>query len=68
MERVCVYCGASRGRDPGLRRGGARDGARARRARPSSLVTGGGRVGLMGVVADAALEAGGRVIGVIRRR
>ena len=36
-------------------------------ARSIELVTGGGKVGLMGVVADAALESGGRVIGVIPR-
>lgn len=61
---VAVFCGASPGHDPrfaeaarGLGAGLARAGVR--------LVYGGGRVGLMGTVADAALEAGGRVIGVI---
>ena len=64
MERVCVYCGASRGRDPAYAEA-ARAMGRALAGRGIELVTGGGRVGLMGVVADAALEAGGRVIGMI---
>ena len=42
-----------------------RVGSAAGRGRDSGLVYGGGRVGLMGVVADAALAAGGRVVGVI---
>ena len=64
MERVCVYCGANRGRDPAYAEA-ARAMGRALADRGIELVTGGGRVGLMGVVADATLEAGGRVIGVI---
>jgi uncharacterized protein (TIGR00730 family) len=64
MKRVCVFCGSS----PGARAGYA-DAAtalgRALARRGIGLVTGGGRVGLMGVVADAALAAGGEVIGVI---
>ena len=64
MERICVYCGASRGRDPAYAEA-ARAMGRALAERGIELVTGGGRVGLMGVVADAALEAGGSVVGVI---
>ena len=64
MRSVCVFCGSSSGNDPDYvelaRRAGA---ALARRG--LTLVYGGGRVGLMGALADAALEAGGRVIGVI---
>ena len=64
MRRVCVYCGANRGRDPAYAEA-ARAMGRALAQRGIELVTGGGRVGLMGVVADAALEAGGSVVGVI---
>jgi len=64
IRRICVFCGASPGRD-------ARYVAAARAvgeelaARGIGIVYGGGRVGLMGAVADAALAAGGEVIGVI---
>ena len=64
LRRVCVYCGANRGRDPAYA-AAAQALGRALARRGIGLVTGGGRVGLMGVVADAALEAGGEVIGVI---
>ncbi len=66
MKRVCIYCGSS----PGSL---AEYSAAARRcgtvlaARNLTIVYGGGKVGLMGVVADAALAAGGEVIGVIPR-
>jgi len=66
MRRVCVFCGAAAGNDP--RYAAAADElGRSLAARSVELVTGGGKVGLMGVVADAALAAGGRVIGVIPR-
>jgi len=62
--RVCVFCGASTGR-----RGEYADAARALGAtcarRGLAVVYGGGRVGMMGAVADAALAAGGEVVGVI---
>ncbi len=65
--RLCVFCGASPGRDPAYA-----DLARAvgggLAQRDIGLVYGGGRVGLMGAVADAALGAGGEVIGVIPSR
>jgi uncharacterized protein (TIGR00730 family) len=64
LARVCVYCGANRGRNPAYA-AAAQAMGRALARRGIELVTGGGRVGLMGVVADAALEAGGRVTGVI---
>ncbi|GAC1571346.1 MAG: TIGR00730 family Rossman fold protein [Candidatus Elarobacter sp.] len=64
--RVCVYCGSSPGNDPRFA-----DAARAMGAALAhagiGLVYGGGRVGLMGAVADAALDAGGEVIGIIPR-
>jgi uncharacterized protein (TIGR00730 family) len=66
MRRVCVFCGASAGNDPRYAAAAA-DLGRALAARTIEAVTGGGKVGLMGVVADATLGAGGRVIGVIPR-
>ena len=64
LRRVCVYCGANRGRDDAYALAAQAMG-RALARRGIGLVTGGGRVGLMGVVADAALAAGGEVTGVI---
>ena len=64
MRRVCVFCGSSPGRDPRHAEAAAALGRRLA-ARGLGLVFGGGSVGLMGIVADAALEAGGRVTGVI---
>lgn len=64
MRRVCVFCGAN----PGARSEYA-EAARALAAllaeRKLGMVYGGGNVGLMGVLADAALDFGGKVIGVI---
>lgn len=66
MQTICVFCGARAGADPtyaeAARRFGAHLGATGR-----TLVYGGGQVGMMGILADAALAAGGRVIGVIPR-
>jgi uncharacterized protein (TIGR00730 family) len=66
MRTVCVYCGSSPGVNPAYV---AAAGAVGRLLASSgrTLVYGGGRVGMMGAVADAALAAGGRVIGVIPR-
>ncbi len=64
VTTVCVFCGSSTGRSPAYATVAAElGGAIARRG--MTLVYGGGNVGLMGVVADAALGAGGRVVGVI---
>lgn len=63
---VCVYCGAQSGNDPRFREAAEALG-RGLAARGATLVYGGGSVGLMGVVADAVLAAGGRAIGVIPR-
>jgi uncharacterized protein (TIGR00730 family) len=63
---VAVFCGASTGHDPVHARAAQLLGAEIARRR-WVLVFGGGRVGLMGIVADAALAAGGEVIGVIPR-
>jgi uncharacterized protein (TIGR00730 family) len=64
--RVCVYCGSSGGNDPRFAAVARAFGAALARA-GMGVVYGGGRVGLMGAVADAALEAGGEVIGIIPR-
>ncbi len=61
---VCVYCGSRHGVRPAYT-AAARALGTAIGARGWQLVYGGGKVGLMGEVADAALAAGGRVIGVI---
>jgi uncharacterized protein (TIGR00730 family) len=64
VRRVCVFCGASSGRLPAYAEAARAFGAAAA-ARGLGVVYGGGRVGLMGAVADAALAGGGEVIGVI---
>jgi uncharacterized protein (TIGR00730 family) len=66
MQAVCVFCGSSFGDKPIYRKTAERMG-RTLAERGLTLVYGGGNVGLMGVMADAALEAGGRVVGVIPR-
>lgn len=62
--RICVFCGSRSGARPEYATAAAALGRRLAE-RGHGLVTGGGRVGLMGVIANAALEAGGEVIGVI---
>jgi uncharacterized protein (TIGR00730 family) len=64
ISRVCVYCGSA-GAVGERYRAAARDLGRALAGRGIDIVFGGGRIGLMGLLADAALDAGGRVIGVI---
>lgn len=64
LGRLCVFCGSNPGRDPGYRRLAERLGQTLAR-RGIGVVYGGGRVGLMGALADATLAAGGEVIGVI---
>lgn len=64
FRRLCVYCGSNRGAAPGFASAASALG-RALALRGIGVVYGGGHVGLMGVLADAALEAGGEVIGVI---
>jgi uncharacterized protein (TIGR00730 family) len=64
LQRVCVFCGSSPGSDPAF--AVAAEGlGRALAAQGLGLVYGGASVGLMGRLADAALAAGGEVIGVI---
>jgi uncharacterized protein (TIGR00730 family) len=64
FRRVCVFCGSNIGTNPAYAQGAAELGREIVR-RGWGLVYGGGSVGLMGVVADAVLAAGGEVIGVI---
>lgn len=61
---VCIFCGARRGNDPVLVEQ-VQQLARDLAKQGITLVYGGGAVGLMGVAADAALAAGGKVVGVI---
>jgi uncharacterized protein (TIGR00730 family) len=64
MQRVCVFCGSSPGADPRYREAARALGALIAK-RGLGLVYGGASVGLMGAIADAVLEGGGHVIGVI---
>ncbi len=64
MKSICVYCGSSAGTDPKFLDEAVRCGTLIAQA-GLTLVYGGGKVGLMGAVADAALAAGGQVIGVM---
>jgi uncharacterized protein (TIGR00730 family) len=66
VERICVFCGASPGARSSYREVTA-DLARLLAADGIGVVYGGGGVGLMGALADAVIEAGGEVIGVIPR-
>ena len=64
MTRICVFCGSNAGSRPAYA-AAARELATELVAREIGLVFGGGCVGLMGLVADAVLAAGGHAIGVI---
>ena len=64
MKSICVFAGSSGAADPELA-GAARELGAALLARQLGLVYGGARVGLMGIVADAVLAGGGRVVGVM---
>ncbi|WP_150291107.1 TIGR00730 family Rossman fold protein [Sphingobium estronivorans] len=64
MKRLAVYCGSATPADPAYV-DAARHVGQVLARRGIGVVYGGGRLGLMGAVADAALEAGGEVIGVI---
>ena len=64
MKRLAVYCGSSMGRDPAFAETADSLGREMAR-RGIGLVYGGGRLGLMGVVADAVLAEGGEAFGVI---
>ncbi len=64
IKRICVYCGSNSGSRPAYAEAARELGALLAQ-RDLGLVYGGGRVGLMGILADAVLAAGGSVIGVI---
>jgi uncharacterized protein (TIGR00730 family) len=64
MQRVCVFCGSRKGGRAAFAEA-ARATGRALAARGLGLVYGGGGIGLMGELADAALAAGGEVVGII---
>jgi uncharacterized protein (TIGR00730 family) len=67
IRSLCVYCGSSNAVAEPYRRAASELGARLAQA-GVEVVFGGGRVGLMGLLADAALARGGRVTGIIPRR
>src|ERR1039458_6561890 len=64
MRRICVFCGSSQGSRPEYR-AATEEMAEELARRNIGLVYGGGNVGLMGVLADAVLRAGGEAVGVI---
>src|SRR5262249_45254525 len=64
MKQICIFCGSSAGTSP-LYEKAVRDCGLQLVSHGMGLVYGGGNVGLMGVLADAVLEGGGQVIGVI---
>ena len=64
IKRLAVYCGSAAGADPAFPEC-ARATAKAMVEHGVELVYGGGRLGLMGLVADSVLELGGKVYGVI---
>ena len=64
MKRICVYCGSSPGFGPAYVEAAKNLGTEITRS-GLQLVFGGAEVGLMGVVADAVIGAGGKAIGVI---
>ena len=67
IRRLCVYCGSSDAVDARYRQAAKELGGHLAAA-GMELVYGGGRVGLMGLLADAVLSARGKVIGIIPRR
>jgi uncharacterized protein (TIGR00730 family) len=64
LRSVCVFCGSSMGAQPAYQFAAQQFG-RLLAERGIALVYGGGRIGLMGAMADATLAVGGKVIGVI---
>ncbi|MEK7819808.1 MAG: TIGR00730 family Rossman fold protein, partial [Pseudomonadota bacterium] len=64
IRSVCVFCGSKMGDDPAWAKAAERLGVLLA-GQGIRLVYGGGRIGLMGVVADAVMRAGGAVTGVI---
>lgn len=67
IEKICVYCGANSGNNPAFIEAARKLGHMFAKEN-IELVYGGGKVGLMGAVADAVLEKGGRVTGIIPQK
>lgn len=67
MKKVTIYCGSNRGKNPAYAKA-AKDLAGELIKRDMALVYGAGNVGLMGVIADAMLEAGKEVYGIIPQK
>lgn len=67
LKSICVFCGSKSGSNQQYQQSAIELG-RLMAQRKITLVYGGGSVGLMGVIADAVLESGGQVIGVIPRQ
>jgi len=67
MRRICVFCGSSAGNDLAFRQAAQALG-QALVQQNITLVYGGGNIGLMGVIADQVMRAGGQAIGVIPRQ
>lgn len=66
MNSIAIFCGSALGSEPGYKQIAEKVGQTLAK-RQQTLIYGGGRSGLMGIVADSALAAGGEVIGVIPR-
>lgn len=66
IRSLCVFCGSNKGLRPVYAEAAAQFGRELARSR-TTLVFGGGHVGLMGILADAVLAAGGQAVGVIPR-
>ena len=64
VKSICIFCGSAPGTSPAFMEEAVRTGALLAKS-GITLIYGGGRVGLMGAVADAALAAGGKVVGVM---
>ena len=64
LDAIAVFCGSREGADPAYAQAAGQLGAEMA-ARGIGLVFGGGRIGLMGIIADAVLKGGGHVTGVI---
>jgi hypothetical protein len=64
MDSICVFCGSKKGTRPAYTAAARRTGV-ALAKRSIRVIYGGGSVGLMGALADAALEEGGEVVGII---
>lgn len=64
MKRLCIFCGSNQGRQPTYRAAAEQLG-KLLAERDIEIIYGGGNTGLMGALADACLDAGGRVVGII---